>query len=271
MTWELALNLDMDKYSALVGVGGDGTYHEVTNGMLHRADKRRLPLAFIPNGSGNDTLRPLGVTNLAKSLDYIIKGDLLKVDLTRCLIDADTEDEIPEDEKFKRLRYVLLNTCIGLPSRVNYEARHFKWCCCNAYQIAAVKEIMNLKYERVDIYQGEKLVVEDLETCFLMSMNGKACGNNMLINPMGVINDGQIETCFVEGKKKAGQMIDMMDKSIKHGGIHAYDPTVMTLRGKNFKYVMKRGKMGDPKKDKHILAMDGENILFDNFIRLDAV
>ena len=44
-----------------MAVGGDGTYHEVVNGMLHRADKRRLPVGFIPNGSGNDTLRAFGV------------------------------------------------------------------------------------------------------------------------------------------------------------------------------------------------------------------
>ena len=38
----------------MVAVGGDGTMHEVVNGMLHRKDKKRLPIAFIPNGSGND-------------------------------------------------------------------------------------------------------------------------------------------------------------------------------------------------------------------------
>ena len=91
MTWELAESLDIDKYSAIIAVGGDGTYHEIVNGMLHRIDKKRLPVGFIPNGSGNDTLRSLGVTDAAKALEYIVKGDLLKVDLTRVLLD--TEDE----------------------------------------------------------------------------------------------------------------------------------------------------------------------------------
>jgi diacylglycerol kinase family enzyme len=30
---------DLHKYSALVSVGGDGTLHEVINGMMFRADK----------------------------------------------------------------------------------------------------------------------------------------------------------------------------------------------------------------------------------------
>lgn len=96
MTWELARDLDIERYSVLVAVGGDGTYHEVVNGMLYRPDKRRLPVAFIPNGSGNDTLRALGVTTLEKALDYIIKGDLLKVDVTKVLLDYESEEAIPQ-------------------------------------------------------------------------------------------------------------------------------------------------------------------------------
>lgn len=86
----------MDKYSVLVAVGGDGTYHEVVNGMLHRSDKRRMPVAFIPNGSGNDTLRSFGVTDIAKAMDYIVKGDIIKVDLTKMLMDHETEEEITD-------------------------------------------------------------------------------------------------------------------------------------------------------------------------------
>jgi diacylglycerol kinase family enzyme len=40
MTWELAeTGIPLADYSAIIAVGGDGTYHDVVNGMLHRADK----------------------------------------------------------------------------------------------------------------------------------------------------------------------------------------------------------------------------------------
>jgi diacylglycerol kinase family enzyme len=78
----------------LIAVGGDGTLHEVVNGMMFRKDKKRIPIAFIPNGSGNDTCRAIGVHSIEQALDYINKGDLLKVDLNRVWIDADTFEEI---------------------------------------------------------------------------------------------------------------------------------------------------------------------------------
>jgi diacylglycerol kinase (ATP) len=75
MTWELAESgIKLSDFSALIAVGGDGTYHEVVNGMLHRSDKLRVPIGYIPNGSGNDTLRAFDVTDVAKALDYIVKG-----------------------------------------------------------------------------------------------------------------------------------------------------------------------------------------------------
>ena len=48
----------------LVAAGGDGSYHEVVNGMLVRPDKKKVPIGMIPNGSGNDTCTSIGVMNL---------------------------------------------------------------------------------------------------------------------------------------------------------------------------------------------------------------
>jgi Diacylglycerol kinase catalytic domain len=153
MTWELAFNLDMDKYSALIAVGGDGTYHEVVNGMLHRGDKRRLPVGFIPNGSGNDTLRAYNVTTIDLALDYIVKGDLLKVDLTRVLLDYDSEADIPptSPDFIAKLRYQLVNSSSNIPAKVNVGANKFKSCCCNPYQLAAVVEFTRIQYDLIDL------------------------------------------------------------------------------------------------------------------------
>jgi len=59
--WRIVQNLDLDNYSALIAVGGDGTLHEVLNGLMFRSDKKKLPIALVPNGSGNDTCTSIGI------------------------------------------------------------------------------------------------------------------------------------------------------------------------------------------------------------------
>lgn len=211
MTWELSYNLDIDKYSGLIAVGGDGTYHEVVNGMLHRPDKRRLPVGYLPNGSGNDTLRSFWINDLTKALDYIVKGDLLKVDLVKVLIDHETEESISEKDRVACLRYQLINSSYSIPARVNLGAKKWKSCCCNAYEVAAFFEFLKIKYETVDIYVNGELACADLTTPFLMGFTGKHGGNNMLINPLGVINDGQMEIIAMEGKTGVREMVKVMD------------------------------------------------------------
>ena len=71
--WELAeKDIDFEQHSALIAVGGDGTLHEVINGMLMREDGRRLPVAFVPNGSGNDVGSNMGYWTVDESLNHIL-------------------------------------------------------------------------------------------------------------------------------------------------------------------------------------------------------
>lgn len=45
-----ALEIDLNQYSCLIAVGGDGTFNQMVNGMLLRPDKKRVPVGLIPTG-----------------------------------------------------------------------------------------------------------------------------------------------------------------------------------------------------------------------------
>jgi diacylglycerol kinase family enzyme len=112
-------DLDYSKFSAIVTVGGDGTIHEVVNGMMFREDDRRLPIALIPNGSGNDTCSSLGIKTIEQALSFLNKGDILKIDVNRVLVDSETISGIPADaNKHERLRYSIINAGCGFSARV---------------------------------------------------------------------------------------------------------------------------------------------------------
>ncbi len=55
--------------TAIIVMGGDGTFYEVLNGM----DTKKVPIGFIPAGTGNDFVRTLGITiDIDQCLDNII-------------------------------------------------------------------------------------------------------------------------------------------------------------------------------------------------------
>lgn len=101
--------------------------------MLHRADKKKIPVGFIPNGSGNDTTIQLGATDIGKALDYIVKGDLVRYDVGKILIDHESEDLIKEEALNHNLRYSIINSVFGISAKIVHTAIGFKKCCCNAY------------------------------------------------------------------------------------------------------------------------------------------
>jgi len=144
--WKIAQELDMDDHSALIAVGGDGTLHEIINGMMFRKDKRTLPIAFVPNGSGNDTCASLGVHSIEQAISYIKKGQTVKVDLNRCYIDADSFEEVEqmefatEEERYSRIRFSLINAAVGFIAKCCHAAqKHKKYFGAHAYTVAGLQ------------------------------------------------------------------------------------------------------------------------------------
>lgn len=55
--------------------------------MLSREDKARLPVALIPNSVKNDLCSSLGIMTIDHALEYIIKGETVRIDTVKVLID----------------------------------------------------------------------------------------------------------------------------------------------------------------------------------------
>jgi YegS/Rv2252/BmrU family lipid kinase len=58
---ELARQAALDGYDMVVAMGGDGTVHEVINGLMQVPAEKRPVLAVVPVGSGNDFAHAIGI------------------------------------------------------------------------------------------------------------------------------------------------------------------------------------------------------------------
>lgn len=127
-TYYFAKTLDLSQYSMLVAAGGDGSYHEVVNGMLAREDKLKLPIGMLPNGSGNDTCTSIGVLTLNDALDYIVNGEVIAIDTVRCLIDYDKYEDVPKTDEglFNHCRHMLINANLAMPAKIANAAGRYK-------------------------------------------------------------------------------------------------------------------------------------------------
>lgn len=71
----------------VVAVGGDGTIHEVVNGLWHHRD--RCALGIVPAGTGNDTARSLDLPlGGEEAVELILAGSLRPIDLVSVELDG---------------------------------------------------------------------------------------------------------------------------------------------------------------------------------------
>ena len=136
-------------YRRFIAVGGDGTIHDVLNGIaeyVYSADDESVrfsdfTMAVIPVGSGNDWVKSAGVArDVASAVDQIVAGKIGRQDVVRVSVydpdDADLNKIVAES-------YMANIGGIGLDARV-----------C---------EIVNRKKERG--FRGKKLYVSALLYC----------------------------------------------------------------------------------------------------------
>ena len=82
--WALAERAARDGYDTVVAVGGDGTLHEVVNGVLRGRPEHPPALAVIPAGTANIFARALGLPkDLVAAARVLVDGTRRRIDAGR--------------------------------------------------------------------------------------------------------------------------------------------------------------------------------------------
>ncbi len=215
---DLAESLAHEGVDAVAACGGDGTVHEVLQGLMRIPAERRPRLGVIPLGSGNDFAWACACAmDPGSSLERLLgEGYEARIDV------GEVEDGQGRSAFFGNSAGMLLDAAI------NIESRCIRWPGGFArYILAALRGISrSLEPWRVRLtFDGDAMPERDLS--MLTVCNGGREGGGFHVLPDARNDDGFLDAVTVGAMGRAG-MLRLLPRVMK--GKHLADDRVWTRR-----------------------------------------
>lgn len=209
-------------YDLVVAAGGDGTVHEVVNGLV-RGNRADVALGVLPIGSGNDFAFGLGVPlELEAAVPRLFSGQQQAVDLGR------VEDEHGRYEFFQNNLGIGFDAVVVIRTETITRIHGFMM-----YFVAVLQTIL-LYYQthHLELCFDDESVEQD--SLFLALGIGPRGGGGFLLTPDAKVEDNLIDSCLVNPVSRL-TMLSMLLRVMK--GTHITSPHV-TMR-KNQRILVK--------------------------------
>lgn len=181
-TAQLAREAYAQGYRRFLAVGGDGTAHEIVNGIFAEGPpQRRISLGFLPFGTGNSFLRDFSKDGAAASVQALLEGRTRPVDLLRL---KHAQGQI----------YSFNLVSVGFAADVAaLTNRHFKFLGHLGYLVGVFVRLAQLQRRAFPLRSDEETKWDERRCLFLTLNNSKYTGGTMLIAPDADTADGLIE------------------------------------------------------------------------------
>lgn len=177
----------------IIGVGGDGTLHEVINGIVK---EKNITIGFIPGGSGNDFSRgfriPADPVEALKVILRLMRREGALVDIGEITLEDQTN------------HYFINNMGAGFDAVISYEVNQSKMkALLNklslgrlVYVYFLLKKLFTYKTSTIDLsIDGRRHIFE--QTWFVTVSNQPFYGGGMKIAPGAVPDDGLFDITVV--------------------------------------------------------------------------
>ena len=222
----------------LISCGGDGTLHEVVNGVA----ETEITVGILPIGSANDFIKTLNPSYTATTgISHFYNAQSKKVDLGS--VSFGKTDH----------RYFINSLGLGFTGRVAKAVKGAPWLKGELSYVYALLSVL-AGYASVDMQI--KITLEDsfMELhgpVFAFSvLNGKIEGGKFKISPHSELSDGLLDVCIL----KAVTKLEFFLYVLKYiNGTHITDPKVIYCKAKAVELTM-------PTTD--VMHLDGE--VYDN-------
>lgn len=166
-------------YDMVIAAGGDGTVHEVINGLMQIEPEKRPVLGIIPLGSGNDFAHILDLpTEAAQAFIACFKGQPHALDLASVKSDDD------------RLEYFNNTIGIGFDAAVNSRTRKIKLIHGFLMYLVATLQTIFFNFKPMDL-QVETDEGSWNESVIMLTIgNGPREGGGFNVTPDAKTDDG---------------------------------------------------------------------------------
>ena len=215
----------------ICAMGGDGTIHEIADGLMQSGKASDLPFSIIPSGTGNAFAQTLGELEPKKAIQKILDGERLKIDAM----------EIKQGSKTS---YAVNIIGWGMASRVNQISDRLRILGGIRYNIASLIGIATMKKKKLILRMDDEVINED--ALFFLALNTVYTGKGMKMAPDADFTDGLIDIIMFKSATKL-QVVNIFLKLFS--GKHIFDPRVTYKQVESFRLESE----GDD------LNIDGEN------------
>ncbi len=216
---ELAEQAVGDGFDIVVAAGGDGTTHEVVNGLMAAADGQAGGiLGFIPVGNGSDFAHSVGIpSDLRAACRRLSEGQVRIVDIGRVVVDREAT------------RYFDNTVGIGFDGVAVLEALRFKRLRgLVLYLSVIVKTIfLSLKATRTTIQFDDETLARN--TMMICIANGPREGGSFLVAPDARPDDGIFEL-LIAGEVSKLTMLGLIPHFMR--GTHVGRGPITMARGR---------------------------------------
>ena len=215
-------------FTHIIAVGGDGTVHEILNGLRKNS---KIHFGLLPVGSGNDFARSLHLSNDIKTnLDLILSpNSLVKiVNITEVII-IDKSLSIPHKIFIANSLGVGFDALVAEKNQTN---KIFNGLL--SYIISVIYTIGHFKPFDAEIHINDN-IIKGLKMLISIG-NGKTSGGGFILNPDAQIDDNLLDICIIDSLTKFNMVRHLPKtltnriKNVKEVSLHRFTIAVIYLK-----------------------------------------
>ena len=165
--------------TAVVALGGDGTFQEVVTGL----GDAPIPIGFIAAGTGNDFIRTVGIPkDPLQALQVILQGNTRKVDVLAC------------GGGYRCLNIAGTGLDVELLMRSNRYRKRVKGSL--SYYLALIVTLFTFSFRdfTISVDGGEE---REVRAMMVSVANGRYCGGGLPVAPEAACDDGLIDLVLI--------------------------------------------------------------------------